>query len=75
MQNDRKIVSARITKMPRSFLDTMPEVHATLQDGTEQLLFSYNPDEISFHPSEFVGLTIAQANRLQHDKEIAYLHP
>lgn len=73
MQNTQKIVSARITAMPRSFLDPMPEVHATLEDGTEQMLFSYYPDEISFHASEFAGLTVAQANALKHQKDVAYL--
>lgn len=73
MQNAQKIVSARITTMPRSFFDPMPEVHATLEDGGELMLFTYYPDEISFHASEFVGLTVSQANELKRNKDVAYL--
>lgn len=67
------ITSARITAMPKSFFDPMPQVHITLEDGTEQFLFEYYPDEISFTPSEFVGLTIAEAKHLKFKKDKKYL--
>lgn len=68
-----KIVSARITPMPKSLFDKMPEVYVTTEDGKEQLLFSYYPDEISFSPKEFVGLTIAEAIHLKFIKDRNYL--
>lgn len=68
-----KIVSCFITPMPESMFDKMPEVHVTYEDGTKQNIFSYYPDEISFHPSEFIGLTIEQALDLYHKKDVAYL--
>jgi hypothetical protein len=68
-----KITAARITALPQKLCDPMPEVFATLEDGQEILLFSYYPDEISFTPSEFVGLTEAEARQLRHKKDVAYL--
>ncbi len=41
------IVSARITALPKTFSDPMPEVYVTMEDGNEHLLFEYYPDEIS----------------------------
>jgi len=68
-----KITSARITDMPKSFFDPMPQVHITMEDGTEHMLFEYYPDEISFSPSEFVGLTITEAIHLKFKKDKNYL--
>lgn len=43
-------------------------------DGTDyEMLFEYYPDELSFRPSEFVGLTKAEAITLKHQKDLAYL--
>lgn len=67
------IVRARITAMPKQILDPMPEVWATLEDGSEVRVFDYYPDEISFSPSEFVGLTLAEARQLKFRKDVAYL--
>ena len=68
-----KIVSARITAMPTRLGDPLPRVYATFEDGVEQALFSYYPDELSFRADEFVGLTHAQACALRHQKDVAYL--
>lgn len=68
-----KIKSARITPMPKSFSDPMPQVHVTMEDDTEQFLFEYYPDEISFNTNEFVGLTIEEARHLKFKKDKAYL--
>ncbi len=68
-----KIVSARITAMPKSLFDPMPQVHVTMEDGTEQFLFDYYPDEISFSPNEFVGLTIEGARHLKFVKDRNFL--
>lgn len=59
--------------MPEKFGDPMPQVIATLEDGSVQMLFEYYPDEISFTPSEFVGLTIAEAIHLKFVKDRNYL--
>ena len=59
--------------MPKSLFDPMPQVHITMEDGKEQFLFDYYPDEISFTPSEFVGLTIEEARNLKFRKDKRYL--
>lgn len=68
-----KIVSARITAMPKSLFDPMPQVYVTLENGVEEFLYDYYPDEISFSPSEFVGLTIDEARHLKFIKDRNYL--
>lgn len=70
----KKITSARITAMPKSLFDAMPQVWIKLDnEENEQLLFDYYPDEISFTPQEFVGLTIEEARHLKFKKDKAYL--
>ncbi len=68
-----KIKSARITPQPKSLFDPMPQVHVTLEDGSEQFLFEYYPDEISFSPKEFEELTMEQARTLKFNKDKNYL--
>jgi hypothetical protein len=72
-----KIKSATITPMPRpmpqGMFDPMPEVIATFEDGSTKSLFSYYPDEVSFTPPEFVGLTEEEAHSLFQKKDTAYL--
>jgi len=72
-----KIKSVIITPMPRpmpqGMFDPMPEVIATFGDGSTKTLFSFYPDEVSFEPSEFVGLTEAEAHSLFQKKDTAYL--
>jgi len=54
-----KITSTIITPMPRpmpqGMFDPMPEVVATFEDGSTKTLFSFYPDEIQFHATEFIG--------------------
>ncbi len=72
-----KILSVIITDMPRpmplGMFDPMPEVIATFEDGSTKTLFSFYPDEVSFHASEFIGLTEQEARSLFHQKDTAYL--
>lgn len=68
-----RITAARITEMPKQIFDPMPKVYVTLEDGKEQFLFEYYPDELSFSPAEFVGLTLEEAHKLKHTKDVAYL--
>jgi hypothetical protein len=67
------IKSATISAMPRSLFDPMPVITATFSDGTVKELFSYYPDELSFTPGEFVGLTEEQAHELRHQKDVRFL--
>ena len=71
--SELRIVSARITDMPKRMLDPMPEVIVALENGEEKSLFSYYPDEIQFSSAEFVGLTEAAGRNLKRKKDIAYL--
>ena len=74
MSNNAKIITARITEQPQSIFDPMPEVWIKLEGSdTEQLLFSYYPDEISFSTKEFIGLTIEEAKKLKGKKDRVYL--
>jgi hypothetical protein len=68
-----KITHAEISRMPLTFMDPMPQVTVSFEDGTTKTLFSYYPDEISFTASEFVGLTESEAHDLKHKKDVAYL--
>ncbi len=72
-----KIKSARITPLPRpmpkGMFDPMPQVHVVLEDDSEQMLFEYYPDEISFKAEEFVGLTLDEARGLKTKKDKQYL--
>lgn len=68
-----KIIKATISPLPKTLLDPMPVVTAVFDDDTEKRLFDYFPDEISFTPEEFVGLTEAEACQLKFDKDLAYL--
>ena len=73
MINDMKVVSARITEQPKGLFDPMPKVYVTTEDGVEQFLYMYYPDEISFTESEFIGLTLQECGALFTKKDLAYL--
>jgi hypothetical protein len=68
-----KIISARITDMPKGLFDPMPQVWVTYEDNKTEFLFEYYPDEISFTPNEFVGMTRSEAVHLKFKKDKAYL--
>ena len=68
-----KIIEARITELPKSLFDPMPEVRVKFDSGREEKLFSFYPDEISFDANEFIGLTREQALRLYTKKDVAFL--
>jgi len=70
----KKIISARITEMPKSFFDAMPKVMVVYEgEVNESPLYEYYPDEISFTPDEFIGLTQAEAIHLKFKKDKKYL--
>jgi len=68
-----KIVTAQISPMPKSLFVPIPSVYVTYENGSSEKLFSFYPDEISFSPREFIGLTREQALGLRHDRDVAYL--
>jgi len=68
-----KIIKAKITAMPTTPFDDMPKVIVTTEDNKEEELFWYYPDELSFTPNEFIGLTIGQAKDLKRQKDLKYL--
>jgi hypothetical protein len=69
-----KIVSASVGPFPVSpFSGELPAVRVTFEDGTEKELFRFYPDELSFVPAEFIGLTEKEARQLFVKKDTAYL--
>ena len=68
-----RIVSATISPIPMEVWGPLPVVTAKFSDGSEKQLFSYFPDEISFLPSEFIGLTEEEAKALKAKKDSVYL--
>ena len=68
-----RIIACNITPLPETLLDPLPRVEVTLENGEVSTLFDYYPDEISFVPSEFIGLTVPEAMRLKSEKDLAYL--
>lgn len=59
--------------MPEGMFDQMPSVNVTLSNGESLKLFEYYPDEISFVESEFIGLTVAEAESLLTQKDVKYI--
>ncbi|OQC12392.1 MAG: hypothetical protein BWX72_01939 [Firmicutes bacterium ADurb.Bin080] len=59
--------------MPEGMFDQMPSVTVTLSNGETLKLFEYYPDEISFVESEFIGLTIEEAENLLTQKDVKYI--
>ena len=68
-----RIVSTAVSPMPQEVWDPLPVITATFSDGSVKKLFSYFPDEISFLPSELVGLTEEEARALKAKKDSVYL--
>lgn len=60
-------------QMPEGMFDRMPSVNVTLSSGKTLTLFEYYPEEISFVESEFIGLTVAEAESLLTQKDVKFL--
>lgn len=74
MKSTPKVVKCRITEQPTNFnLLLLPKVIVTLDNNTEQCVFDYYPDEISFTPNEFIGLTLDECRHLKFKKDKHYL--
>jgi len=59
--------------MPEGMFDQIPSVTVTLSNGESLKLFDFYPDEISFVESEFIGLTVEEAERLLTQKDVKYI--
>lgn len=49
------------------------EAVAIMEDGSEQFVFPWFSDELSFTTRELIGLTIEQARDLKQARDVAYL--
>lgn len=49
------------------------EAVATMDDGSEEIVIHWFSDELSFAPSDFIGLTVEEARDLKQERDIAYL--
>lgn len=68
-----KIVEAYIGPMPMHLFDPMPSVTVMYENGIEEKLFDFYPDEISFKKEELIGLTKEQVLKLRHEKDVSFL--
>jgi hypothetical protein len=73
MESTSRVVKCRITEQPKSFFDPIPQVFVTMENGIEEFLFDYYPDEISFTPNEFIGLTLDECRHLKFVKDKKFL--
>lgn len=71
MSDAAKVVSA-VIEAPRRRGD-YAKVVATFDTGVTETVVEYFSDELSFQPSEFIGLTREQCSDLFREKDIAYL--
>lgn len=71
--DSKKIIRAVVSENSGSF--GMGLVEVILEGGAEEKeeLFTYYPDELSFNPSEFIGLTLEEAAELKLKKDLKYL--
>ena len=69
----KRIVEAYVGPYPKSMFDPMPTVKVKYDDGEEETLFSFYPDEINFMSNEFIGLTRDEAGQLRHKRDVSYL--
>lgn len=68
-----KIISAKIGPFPTHLFDANPKVHAFFDDNSDEVLFDYYFDEISFTEKELIGLTKNEAIQLKYKKDLAFL--
>ena len=65
---------ARITGIRKGPMEPVEvTAAAVLEDGSEDLLFSYYSDELFFAPEELIGLTVQEARDLHHRRDVRYL--
>ena len=68
-----KVKEAYIGSMPMHLFDPMPSVTVMYENGVEEKLFEFYPDEISFKREELIGLTKEEILKLRHNKDVSFL--
>lgn len=44
-----------------------------MADGSQQVAFTFYPDEVQFNAEEFTGKTLAEARALHHERDLQWL--
>ncbi len=75
MNNESIITKAKIeTEEVMKHICHINHVTVKTEDSDEDVkIFSYYPDELTFHADELIGLTIREANELKLKRDVAYL--
>ena len=69
---DKIIKSARI-EQPKSIFDDGAKIYGTYEDGTEEYIVNFYPNEISIHVNEVIGKTKSEVIELKCKKDADYL--
>ena len=67
-----KIVKVRFER-PKSIFDGGVKIYGTYENGIEEFIVEYYPDEISIHESEVIGKTKQEVIDLKCKKDVEYL--
>jgi len=67
------IQTCDIGKMPTNLSDPMPEITVLLSNGNSDSLGTYYPDELTFHPTDFIGKTMEEAQGIKRQRDVDYL--
>ena len=70
--SEKIIKSARI-EQPKSIFDDGAKIYGTYEDGTEEYIVNFYPNEISIYESEVIGKTKDEVIELKCKKDADYL--
>lgn len=65
---EKKIISCSI--VTRKFDN---RIYVTYEDGSNESIYFYYPDELRFTEDEFIGLTRSEAQQLCYQRDLEYL--
>jgi len=68
-----KIKTARIEHPSDKLFGGPSKAVGVMEDGTEEPLFRFYSDELSFTTGELEGLTAQEARALHHRKDVGYI--
>lgn len=63
----------KIKSIKREFKNYQMHLTGVMENGTEERVFAYYDDEISFTDDELIGKTIEEAREFRTRRDIAYL--